>query len=98
MSRKTINVRELLDRVNRRNAESTVAPGLRAGWNALLEEVLRSTGNQAGYAYLEQDKVPADQLPGVIRDAAGNCVSFPDDSRRFYYAHHKLYAVHRLAK
>ena len=71
--RKTISVEQLKDEVSRRNKESTCDPQVREGWNALLEEVLHSTGNYRGFGYWNL-KVNKNDVPYV-----------PDETRRFYY-------------
>jgi hypothetical protein len=85
--RRTLDVAELVSEVNRRNRESTCSPEARAGWNALLEEILWATRQYAGYVYLQQPEVPPGEKPGVIRDTSGAEYpnhQFPDETRRHY--------------
>lgn len=88
--RKTVNVVEMIEWTNRRNRESTCSAEIRKGWNTALEEILHLTGNYAGFGYLTVDQVPPGQLPGVIRGATPKEVTFPDESRVFYYTHSRL--------
>lgn len=91
VSRKTVDVAALLMEVNRRNRFSTCSEETRKGWNSMLEFVLHSTGNYAGYGYYGPDKVPDGERPG-IRGAAETFATVEerfegcDDSRRFYYS------------
>lgn len=96
--RKTIEIKTILDNVNRMNAESTVSPAMREGWSSLLESILMDANVYRGFGYLEAHHVPAGQLPGVIRrtvEEGGNV--FPDESRRVYYTHPALTTSDRRA-
>jgi hypothetical protein len=81
--RKTIKVVELVELVNQRNRVSTCAAGIRAGWNAILEEVLHKTDGYNGYRYLSAGEVPKGQAPGILPEDTG--FIFPDESRRNYF-------------
>jgi hypothetical protein len=82
--RKTIDVLFLLDKVNDRNRLSTCPADIREGWNSLLEEVLHSTGNYAGFGYLSANDVPEGEKPGISHDGDFT-PRFPDETRRVYY-------------
>jgi hypothetical protein len=86
--RKMVAIRELLEIVNRRNAESTCDPLRRSGWNSVLEEVLMDANVYAGYTYLQSMHVPAGERPGVVHglDGPEHC----DESRRNYIVHSAL--------
>lgn len=81
----------IVDEVNRRNRESTCDPLMRAGWNALLADILMDAGWYAGFGYLMVKDIPAGQKPGIQTDASGKVLGYDarfvdtDDSRRFYY-------------
>jgi hypothetical protein len=86
MARKTFNVAQLVETVNRRNRHSNCTPDVRQGWNSLLEEVLLEAGQYKGYNYLRFDDVAEDVLPGIILNHRGEGEhEFPDETRRFYY-------------
>lgn len=99
MKRKTFDIINLIDEINRRNMGSTCAPEVRTGWNIMLEHILHETGNYRGYRYLELSEVPAGHLPGIIwgkdekrtdypksiESLQRNTNTFPDESRRAYY-------------
>lgn len=84
--RKTFRVRSLLDSVNYSLACSTCESAVRRGMASVLETVLLEANVYAGYRYLEQHEVPKGQLPGIVREADGNC-EFPDPTRRHFYTH-----------
>lgn len=84
MRRKTIEVKNILGEVNRLNQKSTCSSDTRAGWNDLLEIILRTTGNYKGFGYLLVSAVPDGCLPGTIFNEVDGR-TFPDESRRFYY-------------
>lgn len=69
--RKTVSVEWLKDEVARRNRDSSCNPGVREGWNALLEEVLHKTDNYHGFGYFKSKDLDEDLEP--------------DETRRFYY-------------
>jgi hypothetical protein len=87
--RTTVDVKALVEEVNYRNRESTCSAEVRDGWNSLLEEVLMSTKNYAGFGWLSAKEVPAGERPGIVWSGEGTdnigTPSFPDDSRRVYY-------------
>ena len=84
--RKTIEVKRLVDEVNRINRESTFSPEHREGINLFLENILHETGNYEGFNHLYERDVPAGEKPGIIFDESGehNHV-FPDDTRKVYF-------------
>lgn len=88
--RKTINVRDLINKVNNLNSETTCKPDVRQGWCSLLESVLMDCEVYAGFGYLTQDQVPEGHLPGVVADKVNGDHTFPDESRRVYYIHKSL--------
>lgn len=83
--RKTIQIQRLRDIVNNRNINSTASADERSGWNSLLSEVLHSTGNYKGFAYLRSSELPADILPGIVFDAENGNHQYPDPSRIVFY-------------
>lgn len=92
MSRKkTIHISELIDEVNRRNAESECSPEVRRGWNSLLEAMLHQNNVYEGFRHLNEDQVPAGSEPGVrINDKTNTGFEFPDESRVYYFKHKSL--------
>lgn len=88
-ARKTLDVRDLLDEVNRRNRNSTCDADQRKGWNSLLEAMLFRTGNYAGFRYLSDVEVPTGEAPGIRckpdSDGGLNDREFPDETRISYY-------------
>lgn len=96
MKRKTVNVKALVEEVNRRNRHSTCAPDVRQGWNSLLETVLHLTNNYDGYGYYIDEDLGESIIPGVRYETNESGVRVPckdykerfrdtDDTRRFYY-------------
>ena len=87
MSRKTIEIQKIKDKVNWMLKYSTqMNPDVRRGMYSVLEWALGETGNYKGYNNLTQENVPSGELPGIIFDAfPGTNHQYPDDSRRFYY-------------
>lgn len=81
--KKTISVKQLVDKVNEKNRLSTCSSDIRNGWNDLLEFVLRETNQYNGFGYLQQHEVPEGQLPGIIKSPEKS--TYPDDSRKVYY-------------
>ena len=82
-AQKTVTIRELVERVNRLNRESTCKPDMRHGWNHLLEDVLHDANAYKGYGYYPAQDLPPGQKPGITGEAPN--FQFPDESRRFYY-------------
>ena len=81
--RKTTRIVSLIKYVNRRNEWSTCPSDVRNGWNTLLEQILHSSGNYAGFRYLQVSEVPPGEQPGIqIVDGVN---TYPDESRRQYY-------------
>ena len=96
---KTIDLVELIQEVNRRNACSICKPTAREGWNSLLETMLMKADVYAGFNNLRASELQGDaigQPPGIIFDQQaineGRTPNhqFPDDSRRVYYVHRSL--------
>lgn len=86
--RKTLEIRALVETVNRRNRESTCTEDVRRGWNSLLETVLHGAGVYAGFGYLGAADVPEGEKPGIIwhgEPAETTKREFPDETRREYY-------------
>lgn len=98
--RKTISIIDLINEVNKRNAESTCAAGIRMGWNAMLEHYLHENNCYKGYNNLTREQVPLGHKPGILWDTVDGHWSqgaatihdpaITDDSRRFYYTHKRL--------
>jgi hypothetical protein len=65
MSKKTINVKELKEKVNGFLSQSTCNEDVRRGMICILENVLQDSGNYKGYDYLNQTQVPAGHKPGI---------------------------------
>jgi hypothetical protein len=89
MRRRTINITDLIDEVNRVNRESRGAfgPQQRMGSNMLLESVLTFADVHSGFGYLTQREVPPGELPGIVKGDGVVPDQFPDESRRIYYTH-----------
>lgn len=91
MARKTVNVDQLLDKINEMLAVSTCGPDIRRGMINTMEFVLHETGNYRGFMYLMQDQVPEGHLPG-IRYENGEILPYParfentDDTRICFYS------------
>ena len=90
---KTVKIADLIDEVNRRNECSSCEPSVRQGWNSLLESILMGADVYNGFGYVTELKFPANTLDGCVvgmdKDEDGNNI-FPDETRRYYYASHKL--------
>ncbi len=65
MSRKTFNVDEFKDAINKVLKESECSPDTRQGLMNALEYVLHSTGNYRGFCYLSGSEVPRTHRPGI---------------------------------
>ena len=90
MGRKTIKIEEIKDRINQRlRRNQFVNPLTRWELCILLEDILHATSNYNGFRYLNQEEVPAETLPGIVRidrDEEGNPINeFPDETRRQYF-------------
>lgn len=92
MAKRTIKITRLIEMVNKLNEESEGAAcvAIRRGANSFLSTILMECDCYAGFGYLEADKVPAKELPGMIRGDTSTSHQFPDDTRIFYYVHRKL--------
>ena len=94
MSRKTINVDQVVDFVNdilkRHTLDDNESIFYRHGMIVVLEEILHRTNNYKGYRYLQKDEVPSHCAPGV-RHESGHILPYPerfestDPTRRQYY-------------
>lgn len=89
-ARKTVDVREILDRANDYLSSAGTLPEHRAGVASLLEVILHETGNYRGYnllgtEYAGPGNEPDETYP-VLRKGF-------DDTRRHYYASRKLREV-----
>jgi hypothetical protein len=69
MSRKTINVDQVVDYVNdilkNQTLDDDASIFYRHGMMVVLEEILHRTGNYKGFRYLHRDEVPEGCMPGV---------------------------------
>ncbi len=85
--KKTFNVQDLVEQINRRNRKSTCVPEVRRGWNCVLEDILMETNQYRGFGYLKQEEVPEGHRCGMIPadDIRNTTHEFPDETRRFYY-------------
>lgn len=88
--RKTISVALLLFQHNFRNTHFKQAREQRIATNGVMEEVLHSTGNYAGFNYLMPAEVPPGCAPGINRvdlTTASMEEKFDgtDDTRVVYY-------------
>jgi hypothetical protein len=72
MHKKTVKVKDLINRVNKMLDISTCSQEIRYGMIAVLETVLHDTGTYVGYNHI---------LEGQICSSKEQ----PDDSRRHYY-------------
>lgn len=95
--RKTIGIRQVLDKVNNQLAKSTCGPEGRFALCTMIESILMDNDVYAGFKNLEAKDCPVGQLPGCVRNpnyVAGGTEPFyseyPDDSRRYYYVHRYL--------
>lgn len=69
MSRKTIKVEEIKNRLNEllANYDSNICSSeYILGQRLLLEDILFQTGNYNGFQFLEEKEVPRGEKPGVI--------------------------------
>lgn len=87
--RKTLQLRELVDWVNERNATSTCDAKVREGWNAVVNSFLMQADAYAGFGYLRADELKGEakgKPPGIDFDDSGEHHHvFPDESRiRFF--------------
>lgn len=88
MARKTVSVDYLRDTVNKALATSTCGREAREGMDAMLCDVLHSTGNYRGFRYLVESEVPVGHQPGIRYDHntdGWSNFSNADDTRRHYY-------------
>ena len=85
MSRKTVPVEFIKDRVNYFLANSTSGSEARHMVASLLEAVLHESKNYHGFRYLNTSEVPANCEPGIVWDHENNrAISYPDATRRKY--------------
>jgi len=69
MSRKTFDVQQLKNKVNRLLAtydSKTVSADYLEGQRNLLEYVLFQTDNYDGFCFLEVSEVPVNEKPGIV--------------------------------
>ena len=91
MSRKTIDVRSVIEKINERLRDNITSLDYRWGIISIAESVLFTTGNYTGFRYLLQNEIPAGQLPGVhyIGDMPHPDIELrfhnTDSTRRAYY-------------
>jgi len=96
MSRKTVNVRNLIEKVNHKNKVSTCDPLVRQGWNSLLEDILHQTDNYNGFNYYYESDLAPNTTPGIRTEIDKYGVVTPckdyekrfkdtDDTRIFFY-------------
>ena len=83
-TRKTIDIKRLIEIVNSRNEKSTCSAEIRAGWNDLIEQVLMETNNYEGFQYLRYNEVPVGALAGIEPGHDNGRPIIPDSSRRRY--------------
>jgi hypothetical protein len=95
--RKTIEIRKIVELVNRRNKLSTCNPSVsnpsvRRGWNSLLEEILHQSGCYEGFNYYSKKDLGEVIRPGIRLGEDGlvhpdikERFRDTDDTRRFYY-------------
>ena len=85
MKRKTVDIIALIDKVNELNSKSTVSKDMRTGWNELLEFILMEANVYGGYKYLDVNRVPHGEKPGIAFGGTPKDNAYPDESRRFYF-------------
>jgi hypothetical protein len=88
MAQKTVSVDYLRDTINKALATSTCGREGREAMDAILCNVLHSTGNYRGFRYLVESEVPDGTNPGIRydHDTDGWCNFIDtDDTRRHYY-------------
>jgi hypothetical protein len=95
--RKTMQIRELLDRANYMLAASTCEPAERQAICSFIESILHDTGNYSGFNHLTIGRVPHGHRPGINLGPAGEWLSDMDarnanvdDTRRHYHLHRRL--------
>lgn len=90
MARKTVEVKTLVTFVNERLALSSAdSLEFRRGLCSLLEEVLHTTGNYAGYGFLKWDEV-SEGKPGIHwNENFEPCFTDTDLTRRRYFYYGK---------
>lgn len=85
MARKTLNVSDFKDTINRYLATSLCNDDVRQGMIEALTTVLFSTDNYKGFRYLDESEVPAGEKPGIRW--VGDKVDFTDtDPTRVCYS------------
>lgn len=98
-TRKTVQITDMINEVNRVNQVSTLTPQHREGINLFLESFLNQNNVYCGFRYLEANELRDNAVgadPGTIvgfdrdgiRDNSLN--TYPDETRRFYYTHQSL--------
>lgn len=84
MTRKTVEIQALKDKVNGMLKLSTCSREGRLSLDCLLSSVLSDAGQYKGFRYLTEEEVPEGQLPGIRAGLYIDTV-FPDDSRKHFY-------------
>jgi hypothetical protein len=95
--RRTMQIRELLDKANHMLAASTCEPAGRQAICCFIESILHETGHYRGYNALTIDRVPRGHRPGINLGPAGEWLdnmdarnADVDDTRRAYHYHPNL--------
>lgn len=87
--RKTVDIVDLIQKINDKNSFSVCTAAERMAWNNFLETILYDADVYIGFGYLPIALVPNGHLPGIAYDKDGKAI-FPDESRRVYYTSPKL--------
>lgn len=85
MSRKSIKVEHVKNKINFSLAVSVSSQDTRQGLIWALETILSDTDNYNGFRYLTQDEVPGNELPGIVWVDGKPDFSNTDETRRFYF-------------
>lgn len=85
----TVQLVDIVRRVNAMNRCSDVDPFVRAGWNQLLSQLLEENNCYAGFGYLPTGEVPINCEPGII-SGKGKEILHPDPTRIFFCVHASL--------
>ena len=87
-AKKTMSVKDLLEKVNGVIRWSICDPLGRQGMISVLNSVLHDTGNYKGFRYLEEGEIPVGQRPGIrwVDTGEGLTASFENtDATRVAY-------------
>jgi len=91
LTRKTLKVGSLVNKINAMLKDSTCSPDVRNGMICVLEDALHETGNYEGFRYLDRNDLAEGVKPGVNFDEKGMLLDYPmrfdntDDTRRYYF-------------